>query len=553
MATVGQIIVETLAAHGLDRVFCVPGESYLGLLDALYGRADIDTVTCRHEGGAGFMAVADARLTGRPGVVCVSRGPGASNAAIAVHTAQQDAVPLLLIVGQVARADIRRDAFQEIDYRQMFGAIAKWTAEVLDPSRIAEILLRALRVATTGVPGPVVIAIPEDVLTETTAVTRVEPQPKAVAAPSPDGLNRIGTWLARASRPLVIAGVGLDRPGGRESLLAFADAWTVPVLVSFRRHDLMANAHPLFAGDLGLSNPPAQIEALRQCDLLLALGTRLGDITTQGYAFPRFVRPEMPLVHVHEDPAVLGTHFAADLALACDPATVLNALGPPSAVAGVVDRVLWAERLRALRDAQTQVHEQEVDDGVPFGVIVEAVAHSLPSNAIVTVDAGTFGSPVYRSIPFKPPQRLLAPISGAMGFGVPAAVAAALRDPARPVVCFVGDGGFLMSGSELAVAAERKLPLKIILSENGSYGSIRIHQERDYPGRTVGTALHNPRLDLMGEAYGFAVTRIDRLTDVAHLQAALAAPGPQFILVRTSLAAVLPQASPAERTAEAAE
>jgi acetolactate synthase-1/2/3 large subunit len=553
MSTVGEIIVETLAAHGIDRVFCVPGESYLGLLDAFHGRADIDTVTCRHEGGAGFMAVADARLTGRPGVVCVSRGPGASNAAIAVHTAQQDAVPLLLIIGQVARADVRRDAFQEIDYRQMFGAAAKWTAEVLDPARIGEVLLRALQIAVSGVPGPVIIAVPEDVLTATTGTTRLEPQSRAEASPSPEALARLRTWLARARRPLVIAGHGLDRPGGRESLAAFAEAWTVPVMVSFRRHDLMANAHPLFAGDLGLANPADQMAALRECDLLLALGTRLGDITTQGYTFPRLVRPEMPLVHVHEDHAVLGTHFATDLAVACDPKTLLEALGSPPTGATNLDRASWAARLRGLREAQTRIKAPEADDGVAFEAVVEAVAQCLPPDVVITVDAGTFGAPVYRAISFAPPQRLLAPISGAMGFGVPAAVAAALRDPERPVVCFVGDGGFLMSGSELAVAAERNLPIKVILSENGSYGSIRIHQERDYPGRTVGTTLHNPRLDLMGEAYGFAVTRVDHLADVSRLQAALAAPGPQFILVRTSLKAVLPRNATAARNAEAAE
>lgn len=541
MPTAGELIVATLAAHGIDRVFCVPGESYLGLLDALYGQPGIDTVTCRHEAGAGFMAIADARLTGRPAAVCVSRGPGASNAAIAVHTAQQDAVPLLLLIGQVAARDVRRDSFQEIDYGRMFGGIAKWTAEVTDPARMPETLLRALRVATTGVPGPVVIAVPEDVLTAAVEAAPVRPQPPVVAGPAPDAVAQLAAWLAAAQRPLIIAGAGLDGPGGREALRRFAEAWQVPVAVSFRRQDLFANTHPLYAGDMGLANPPEQMAAFRECDLLLALGTRLGDITTQGYTFPQPVRPALRLVHVHRDPAVLGTHFAADLALACDVPAVLDALGDPARSDGSA-RAVWAARLAAIRSRIAAPRRFAASDGVPFEDVVAAVGGRLADDAIVTVDAGTFGAPVYRLIPFRPPQRLLAPIAGAMGYGVPAAVAAALRAPQRPVICFVGDGGFLMTGSELAVAAERRLALKVIVAENHSYASIRIHQERDYPGRTVGTSLHNPRLDLIGEAYGFAVTRVRAGSDIGRILDAVAAPGPQFVVVETSLAAVLPRA-----------
>lgn len=539
MPTVGEIIVRTLEAHGIDRVFCVPGESYLGLLDALYGATGIDTVTCRHEGGAGFMAVADARLTGRPGVLCVSRGPGASNAAIAVHTAEQDAVPLILLVGQVARADLRRDAFQEIDYAKMYGSIAKWTAEIADPERAGEVMLRALRVATAGTPGPVVIAVPEDVLTASTTAAPVAPQPRVDAAPTAEAVARLKAWLGAAQRPVAIGGHGLDAPGGREALLRFVEDWDVPVLVAFRRHDLMPNAHPLFAGNMGLANPADQMAALREADLLLALGTRLGDITTQGYAYPRLTRPEMRLVHVHEDGAVLGTHFAADLAVACPPATLLTALGAPSPRrAGDAD---WTPRLVAIRRRIAEAKPLAATDGVPFEAVVEAATRAMPSDAIVTADAGTFATAIYRSVPFAPPQRLLAPISGAMGFGIPAAVASALRHPERTVLCFVGDGGFLMTGGELAVAAGRGLALKVILSENRSYGSIRIHQERDYPGRTIGTDLFNPRLDLIGEAYGFAVTVVRSVADLPAMRQALAAPGPQFVLVKSSLDSVLPR------------
>ncbi|MBI1779399.1 MAG: pyruvate decarboxylase [Proteobacteria bacterium] len=549
MPTVGQFIVDSLDANGVDRIFCVPGESYLGLLDALYGRSDIDTVSCRHEAGAGFMALADARLTHRPGVLAVSRGPGASNAAIAVHTAEQDGVPLILIVGQVATSDVRRDSFQEIDYAQMYGRIAKWTAEVTDPRRIPETMLRAFQAATTGRPGPVVVALPEDVLTATLDTGSVMPQAPIRAAPDPADTATLREWLAHALSPLVISGGGLDRPGGRDALRVFLEAWSLPTVVSFRRQDLFPNRHRLYAGDMGLANPEAQMAVLREADLILVLGARLGDITTQGYSFPRLIRPEMRLVHVHAEPALIGTQFAADLAIACDPLALIQALGLPAAPPPT-GREAWIGRLEAERIRIATPRKLAAEDGVPFEDVVAAVARSLPADAIVTVDAGTFGAPVYRLIPFAPPQRLLAPISGAMGFGVPAAVAASLRHPERPVICFVGDGGFLMTGNELTVAIERRLPLKVILSENGLYASIRIHQERHFAGRAVATSFTNPDFELMGRAFGFEVSRIRRPTDLEHLAALLAAPGPQFIVVETSIAAILPK--PALNTAKRA-
>jgi acetolactate synthase-1/2/3 large subunit len=538
-ATAGTLLVDTLVAHGVDRVFCVPGESYLGLLDALHDRADIDTVVCRHEAGAGFMALADARLTGQPGVACVSRGPGASNAAIAVHTAQQDGVPFLLLVGQVAVRDLRRDAFQEIDYGRMFGGIAKWTAEVADPARLAETLLRAIQVATTGVPGPVVIALPEDVLTAPVPTAPVQPQAPVRAAPDAADVARLRDWLAASSRPLLLAGSGLERPGGRAALRAFAEAWSLPVLVSFRRQDLFDNAHPLYAGDMGLQNPVSQMEVLHDADLLLVLGARLSDITTQGYSFPEPARRSMRLAHVHADPAVIGTHFAADLAIAAPPAALIHALGAPDAAPP--DRTEWIARLAAERRRIAAPRIASVDDGVPFEAVVEAVGRHLPADAILTLDAGSFAASAYRIIPFAPPQRLLAPISGAMGFGVPAAVAAELREPGRTVVCMVGDGGFLMTGGELAVALERRVPLKVIVSVNGVYGSIRIHQERYYPGRPSGTGFANPDFALIGRAFGFPVTHIRTLDDLAGLPGLLRSAGGEFIVVETSVAAVLPQ------------
>ncbi|MFQ6006835.1 MAG: thiamine pyrophosphate-binding protein, partial [Woeseia sp.] len=528
MPTVGQLIIKSLIANEIDRVFCVPGESYLGLLDALYEcRGDIDTVVCRHEAGAGFMALADARLSGIPGVACVSRGPGASNAAIAVHTAEQDGVPFLLFVGDVAACDVRRDAFQEIDYGQMYGGMAKWTAVATDADRMPETILRAIRAATTGVPGPVVISVPEDVLTAQCDATPVVPQAPVRAAAKPDDVEILRRWLGEARRPLVLAGSGLESDAGRESLLAFLEAWELPVVVAFRRQDLISNDHRLYAGDLGLRNPDEQMALFRQADLLLVLGARLSDITTQGYGFPSLVRPEMRLAHVHRDPAVIGTHFAADLAIACDPISLIGTLmsSPASAPDG---RGPWIERLGEQRRKIGEVQTVESRDGVPFEQVVEVIGKNLPRDAIVTLDAGSFGAPAYRLIPFAPPQRLLAPISGAMGFGIPATVAAALRCPDRPVFCLVGDGGMLMTGGELAVAMDRRLALKVILADNNMYGSVRIHQERDYPGRAIGTALTNPDFEMIGRAFGFNVSRIGAVGELDKLPAILESRGPEF-------------------------
>jgi acetolactate synthase-1/2/3 large subunit len=539
MGTVGELIVDSLVANGIDRVFCVPGESYLGLLDALYGRSDIDTVACRHEAGAGFMAIADARLTGRPGIACVSRGPGASNAAIAVHTAQQDEVPFILVVGQVSARNVRRDSFQEIDYRAMYGSIAKWTAEVTDPARMAETLLRAIQTATTGTPGPVVIAVPEDVLTADVTAVTVAPQAAVRAAPHPADIATLRGLIASAVRPLVLAGRSLDRPGSREALRGFLEQWNLPAVVSFRSQDLFPNSHRLYAGDMGLANPSDQMAVLRRADLLIVLGALITDITSQGYTWPDLVRPQMRLAHIHPDPSAIGTHFAADLAIACDPRELIAALGPPAPARE--DREKWIEAVTAPRRRIAMPRTFDVNDGVPFEDVVDLVGRNLPADAIVTVDAGTFGAPVYRVIPFAPPQRLLAPIVGAMGFGIPAAVAAALREPGRPVLAFVGDGGFLMTGNELAVAMERKLPLKVIVSENRSYASIWIQQERDYPGRAIATTFANPDLAMIGAAFGFAVTRILSRKELDALPAILARPGPQFVIVETSLDAVRPK------------
>jgi acetolactate synthase I/II/III large subunit len=456
-----------------------------------------------------------------------------------VHTAEQDEVPFILIIGQVPARNIRRDSFQEIDYRQMYGSIAKWCAEVTDPARMAETMLRAIKTATTGTPGPVVIAVPEDVLTARTDAAPVGPQAAIRAAAAPANIATLRGWLEAAARPLVLCGRSLDRPGGRQALGNFLEQWNLPAVVSFRAQDLFPNAHRLYAGDMGLANPSDQMAVLRRADLLLVLGARLTDITSQGYTYPDLVRPRMRLAHVHPDPSAIGTHFAADLAIACDPQEVITALGAPARQPDDA-RTKWIDALGVERRKIATPRRFAVNDGVPFEDVVALIGRNLPPDAIVTVDAGTFGAPVYRVIPFAPPQRLLAPIVGAMGFGVPAAVAAAMRGPARPVICLVGDGGFLMTGNELAVAMERKLPLKVILSENRSYASIWIQQEREYPGRTVGTMFANPDFALIGRAFGFEVTRIATREELEMLPGIIARQGPQFVIVETSLNAVRP-------------
>ena len=545
MNTSAYAFISVLAAHGVDRIFQVPGESYIGLLDAVADFPQIDLVTCRHEAGAGFMACADGRLTRRPGVVMVSRGPGATNASIAVHTAQQDAIPLILVVGQVPKKDLRREAFQEIDYRAMYGTIAKWVFEATDPAQLPEIAYKAVRMATSGTPGPVVIAIPEDVQQQLIAPVAWRAHPLDGLRASPQGLERVRTLLLGAERPLIIAGGAFDVPGGREALLAFAQAWHVPVCVSFRRHDVFPNSHPLFVGDLGLANPAPQLERFHSSDLILALGTRLDDVTSQNYTFPTLPQPAQPLVHCYPDPRALGLHYATDVGLACDPVGLVQDLMPERAVEPGATQRAWAEGLRQLHAQHATWPQRQAKDGVRFAEVVRRLKSQAPADLHLCLDAGTFAAPAYRHFGFDFPQRLMAPLAGAMGYGTPAAVATALREPRSKVVCMVGDGGFMMTGNEMIAAVQRRLPILFILANNGSYASIRIHQERAYPGRQSGTDLFNPDFMAIAQGFGMTVERVEREEQIEDaLQRGLKAVGPYFIEVMTSLQVTLPQTSP---------
>jgi len=542
MTSSSHALLSVFQQHGIDRVFLVPGESYLGILDALYDFPGIDAVTCRHESGAGFMAVADARLSGRPGVALVSRGPGATNAAIAVHTAQQDAIPLILIVGQVPRADLRREAFQEIDYRRMYGTIAKWVFEATEPDQLAEAAFKAIRLATSGTPGPVLLVIPEDLQQQQAAQPRWRAPEHSGTLPDTATLGELRRRIEAAERPLIVAGGGFEPPGGREALAALAEAWQIPVALSFRRHDVFSNLHPLYVGELGLANPQQQIDAFRQSDLILALGTRFGDVTSQGYSFPDLPSPAQIFVHAYPDAHMVGLHFAPDFGLVCDPIELARALTPAAKPDLTRTRGDWGRRLKEIFDAYAAWPQRQAADGIDFAQVIRAVREQASADAIVCVDAGTFAAPVYRHFGFVPPQRLMSPLSGTMGYGTPAAIAAQLRYPGRQVICMVGDGGFMMTGNEMIAAVERKLPILFILANNGSYASIRIQQELHYPGRVLGTSLFNPDFEQIARAFGMRAQRIVSEDQIAAaIAGGLAADGPAFIEVRASLAVTLPQ------------
>ncbi len=538
MARAADVVVESLLAHGTDRIFCVPGESYLALLDALSGRPEIDVVACRHEGGAGFMALADAKMTGRPGVVAVSRGPGATNVSIAIHSAEQDAVPLIVLIGQVARQERGRGAFQEVDYVKTFSDMAKAVWEVHDAARLSETVARAYHVAQQGTPGAVVIALPEDMLSDDCADASAPVLPVAGSAPGEADLDQAMDLLARAQSPVLIAGGALSDGAGRMALARAAEAHHLPIALAFKHQEIFDNASPLFAGYLGFKIPKPQVEAMAGADLVIAVGTRLGDVPTQGYTFPRAPQPDQPLIHVYPDPAKVGGVYRTDLGLACDPTAFLNALAARNAeVSGA--RRAWAARLNRSAVAMADYTPEERPDGVDFGAVVAPLARQAPRESILVLDAGNFSSWVHRIWPWDGSQLSIGAVGGAMGLGVPGAVAACLRHPGRPVLCFVGDGGVLMTGNELATGMARGAAPKIFVSNNGSYGTIRLHQERDYPHRSVATNLTNPDFAAWGRAFGAEGLTISRAEDAEDVVAqALACERAVVVDVRSSLEAI---------------
>jgi acetolactate synthase-1/2/3 large subunit len=538
------LLVDCLAAHGVDRVFCVPGESYLAALDALHDSNAIETVVCRHESGAGLMGVGDAKLTGRPGVAFVSRGPGATNASIAVHVAEQDAVPLVLFIGQVPRAEIGRRSFQEVDYAKTFADMAKGVHLIQDAGRIPEVVARAFVEAQAPTPGPVVVVLPEDLLEDRSEAPVVEPLlvPQGGTAAASD-IEEIGGLIARAERPLLIAGgVGLGTARGRKALLAVSEAQALPVALTFKRQDYFPNTHPNYAGHLGFKIPKTAVERYLEADLMLAVGTRLGEATTQGYALPASPVPRQALVHIHDDPRQIGRNYTAAKALVADPVAVLEALAQRPGKAPA-ERAGWIKKLHE-PVAKAMPWVAPADGLLDMGPVVAALAEHLDKDAILVTDAGNFSGWVHRHFPFSGEHVLVGCVGGAMGLGMPAAVAAALRFPRRQVINFLGDGGALMTGGELATAVQYGAKVKTFISNNGSYGTIRMHQELAYKGRVHGTELKNPDFAKWAESFGVLGLTVSSIGEAAGVvERALAHDGPVVVDVRTAVEHISPFAT----------
>ncbi|HKT95283.1 MAG TPA: thiamine pyrophosphate-binding protein [Paraburkholderia sp.] len=544
--TGARLVVDALVANGVARVFCVPGESYLAMLDSLSDEtARIDTIVCRHEAAAANMAEAVGKLTGKPGIALVTRGPGATHAAIGVHTAFQDSSPMILLIGQVACDQMDREAFQEIDYRRMFGQMAKWVAQIDDARRVPEYLSHAFHVATSGRPGPVVLALPEDMLSG--AIPASEAQHTAPAAqrvqasPSAAQIERVRELLTTAKKPFVIAGGhGWTRAAGAD-LQRFIENWQLPVGLAFRFQDTLSNDHPNYAGDVGLGINPALSARIREADVLLALGPRLGEATTGGYALLDIPRTKQTLIHVHQGAEELGRVYAADLPIVSglpEIVALLAALPAPEAPA-------WAGSAQAAHDAYLAWREPRPMPGdVQLGEVMQQLRARLPDDAIVTNGAGNYATWLHRHFAYRNFRSQLAPTSGAMGYGVPAAIAAKSLYPSRTVVALAGDGCFMMSAPELATAMQYGLAVVFIVVNNGHYGTIRMHQERNYPNRVHGTQLTNPDFAAFAQSFGAHGETVTTTAQFAPaLERALNAGKPALIEIRVTKEASTPAAS----------
>lgn len=504
----GQLLVESLVALGASKAFGVPGESYLAVLDALHDTAGrLDYVLCRNEGGASFMAAAYGKLTGSPGICMVTRGPGATNASIGIHTAMQDSAPMIVFVGQVGTDMKGREAFQEIDYRAMFGTVAKWAVEIDDIGRIPEILSRAWATALSGRPGPVVVALPEDMLTDSTGVAPLTRAPRlAEAAPDPAALDEALAMLAAAKRPAIMLGGCNWTTAGRAALQAFAEASDIPVIAALRYQDMFDNHSPCYGGDLGLGLAAGIRRTLAEADVILAINTRFGEISTEGYTLFDVPVPRQQIIHVHGSDREIGKIYQPALGIHAGPNAFAAALRP---VRG--DWADWRAAARAAYEATFTL--PPLPSPVDMGVVTAHLRDTLPEDVILTNGAGNFTVWPNKFFKFGPKARLLAPQSGAMGYGLPAAVAAKVAHPNRMVVCFAGDGDFQMNCQELGTAMQAGAQPILLILNNGTYGTIRAHQERNYPTRVSGTDLVNPDFVALSRAYGFHAERVERTED----------------------------------------
>jgi acetolactate synthase I/II/III large subunit len=537
MRTGGRILVDNLLLQGVVHAFCVPGESYLAVLDALYDvRERLRLIVCRQEGGAAYMGEAYGKLTGRPGVVFVTRGPGAANAAIGIHTAQQDSTPLIVFVGQVGGDFRDREAFQEVDYAHMYGGIAKWVAQIDRAERIPEYIARAFHVATSGRRGPVVLALPEDVLTANAVATDATRVQDVVIAPSARQLETLRAMLAGAQRPLVVAGGGGWTAAGCADLRRFAEAHALPVASAFRNQDVFDNSHPNYAGEVGIAINPKLAARVRDADVLLVIGERLGEMVTGGYTLLDAPQPKPALIHVLPDAEELGRVYRPALGIAASvPAftAALAAIPPPSVIAWKDCTALAHGDYLAWQAPRPSVGKLDLWS------VVATLREHLPADAIVTNGAGNYTVWLHRLYRYRPFRTQLAPYSGAMGYGVPAAIAAKIVHPDRVVVSWNGDGCFQMNGQELATAVQYAAPVIFIVVDNGMYGTIRMHQERAYPARVIGTDLTNPDFAALARAHGALAETVTQTAEFAPaLQRALAARAPSLLHLRVDPQAI---------------
>lgn len=532
------LLVDCLAAEGASRIFTVPGESFLAVLDALPDRPGIDVVTCRQEGGAAFMACADGAMnaagSGRPGIAFVTRGPGATNASIGVHVAHQDSQPMILFVGDVARGAQGREGFQEVDFPAFFGPICKWAARIDDPHRIPEYIARAHQVAISGRPGPVVLALPEDMLVEQVPASLAPRLPalRPAQAVCPDAMRALFDMIADAASPIAIIGGAGWNAKAREYFRQFAERIGLPVATAFRRQDAIAPDSPVYAGNLGYGPNPKLVERVKQADLIIAVGARLGEATTDGYTVPTLEHPGQTLVHIHPDPEELGRVYRTDLALCC----AVDEFAECAALWDSEDIIPFDAGAEAHAEWLAWATPQPSDAAIDLAACVTAMREALPADTIICNGAGNFAGWWHRYWRYEAYPGQLAPTCGAMGYGVPAAVAAALRFPERTVVAVAGDGDFLMNGQELATAAQYGANLIVVVVDNGAYGTIRMHQEREYPGRVSATALANPDFAMLGAAFGAWSARAETTEEfVAALEEAKGRSGMRLIHAVTDL------------------
>src|SRR5688572_3805874 len=547
--TAAQLLVDSLLIHGADMAFGVPGESYLAVLDALH---DVEErfrfVICRQEGGAANMADAYGKLTGRPGLVFATRGPGATNASLGIHTSHQDSTPVILFIGQVGNDVVEREAFQEIDYRRMYGQMAKWVAQIDRADRVPEYLSHAFHTAVSGRPGPVVLALPEDMQTDMATVPDLAHYTRVAAHPGPEDMRKLRAMLSEAEKPMVILGGGGWSKKACDDLQAFVTTFDLPVGCSYRCQDLIDNLDPHYVGDVAVGLNPKLAERFKTCDLLLVVGARLGEWTTVNYTLFDVPRPKMKFVHVHPGAEELGRVYQGDL--------LINAGMPEFASAArgmqpVATR--WAEWTQGARaDLEAWQQPVKVPGGVNMSEVIKYLRETLPRDAIITNGAGNFSLWAHRFYHYGAFRTQLAPTSGAMGYGVPSAVAAAIVHPERTVVGFSGDGDFLMTGQELATAAQYDAKVIFVVVNNGMYGTIRMHQEREYPARVSGTMLKNPDFAALARAYGFPGEIVEATADFrGAFERALAAKTSALIEVRIDPDAINPRTTLSAIRAEA--